>query len=202
MSAVQLSAKSNEHYGPPEYIERVRRVMGGIDLDPASSAAANLIVRATTFYALPQDGRTLPWFGRVYLNPPGGRTIFDSIPAPPDARGGKHSSAALWWYLLTLYWETGRVQQSFFMVFNLELFRYAQGYACPHPLSFPHVFPKERIDFWAPNETGIGPQGAPGHPNALVYLPPMKPGSSDESYRELTLKFREEFSSVGKVFIP
>lgn len=66
---VKLGATS-EWYTPAPYVWRARQVMGGIDLDPASSAEANATVGALEWYGRGQDGLTLPWFGRVWLNPP------------------------------------------------------------------------------------------------------------------------------------
>ena len=65
---------SSEWYTRPKYIEAARVVMGSIDLDPASSTAANEIVKATQFYTQEQNGLLQPWFGNVWLNPPYGRT--------------------------------------------------------------------------------------------------------------------------------
>ena len=59
-----------EWYTPMKYVDAARRVMGGIDLDPASNAVAQSHINAGTFYTREQNGLSLPWTGRVWLNPP------------------------------------------------------------------------------------------------------------------------------------
>ena len=62
----------NEWYSPPEIVDAAKLVMGGIDLDPATSFEANQTVGATAYYTKSDDGLSLPWRGRVWLNPPYG----------------------------------------------------------------------------------------------------------------------------------
>lgn len=65
----QTSGKT-EYFTQPFIIEAARSTMGCIDLDPASCAAANGIVKASRFFDAMIDGLKQPWFGNVWLNHP------------------------------------------------------------------------------------------------------------------------------------
>jgi hypothetical protein len=60
----------NEWFTPSEYIELARTVLGEIDLDPASNAKAQEVVRAKRYFTREDSGLNKEWTGRVWLNPP------------------------------------------------------------------------------------------------------------------------------------
>jgi len=60
-----------EWYTPADIIGRVRNVLDGIDLDPASCFKANRVVRAETFFGHDIDGLSRSWIaGSVWMNHP------------------------------------------------------------------------------------------------------------------------------------
>lgn len=67
---VSYNAGNSEWYTPADYIELALKVMGSIDLDPASSEIANEIVKAEKFYTAEDDGLSQEWSGNIWLNPP------------------------------------------------------------------------------------------------------------------------------------
>jgi hypothetical protein len=76
--SILTSQGTIEWYTPPDIIERARAVMGGIDLDPASSEAAQRWIKAAIYHTLNAPSEQ-PWNGRVWLNPP-----FDDTPTWVD----------------------------------------------------------------------------------------------------------------------
>lgn len=189
---VQHSSKSNEHYTPVEYIEAARVVMGGIDLDPATTAIVNReLVKSFDYFTEEEDGLARNWWGRVWLNPPGG-----------TVRTGKRtrSRSAIWWAKLVEEYEAGRVGQAIFMGFTLEIVRTSQTESPISVIEFPCCFPKDRIDFLTQideADTGFShflEQGQPGHANVIAFLPPKA-----DVLGESVMKFQQVFSKFGVV---
>jgi ParB-like chromosome segregation protein Spo0J len=67
---ISQNSGDNEWYTPIEYIESSRKVMGSIDLDPATSIKANKIVKAKNIYTINENGLLNEWYGNIFLNPP------------------------------------------------------------------------------------------------------------------------------------
>ncbi len=148
-----MSSERKEWYTPAAYVDAAREVMGGIDLDPASSAIANQVVKASAYYAADNDGMAVEWHGRVWLNPPYG-----------SEDGEAESNQARWSRRLIDEYRSGRVTEAVLLV------NATPSNAWWAPLwDFPICFTNRRIRFFLPS----GEQAKqPTHSNALVYLGP------------------------------
>ncbi len=74
------TGNTSTHHGwhtPPEIMHGLYVVFGTFDLDPCSSTRnrRRAPVRARTYFTLDDDGLRLPWHGRVFVNPPYGRSV-------------------------------------------------------------------------------------------------------------------------------
>jgi len=73
---LMFSSKSNEHFTPLDFLEKVREFYGGwIDLDPASNGVDDSHSRASANYDKELDGLRWEWPGNVFLNPPYSRDL-------------------------------------------------------------------------------------------------------------------------------
>jgi phage N-6-adenine-methyltransferase len=145
-----LSSKSTEWYTPKKYIEAARLVMGSIDVDPASNAYANEIVKAAIYYTKETNGYDKPWPGNVWLNPPYG---YD----------GPKANQSRWSQRLIEQYQAGITKQAVLLVSaNMET-KWFQA-MCDYPV----CLPDHRINFYQPD----GKRSGSTHASALVYLGP------------------------------
>ncbi len=196
------SSESNEYYTPPAIVEAARTTLGAIDLDPASCAEANEVVRATEYYTPDARGGGLRpgWrfapgaalvSARVFLNPPGGKV-------------GKRSSAVVWWEKLCDEWLDDNVEQAVFICFNLEVLNTTQGSPSPC-LDFPICYFRQRPRFWPPGTPPElrGLSGAPKYPGCAVYVPPAPIDDASEAAELAGVRrFRAAFTPLGRVVVP
>jgi hypothetical protein len=129
--------RGNKHVEDYEWIsnrdlvDSAHLLMGGIDLDPASSVMANKYVNADNFYTITDDGlNEKEWFGKVYLFPPN-RSYFWNTKAYrwKPTRGLSPtliSGHALWWETLKRKWLTGEVDQAVYFSNCPDMFQYCQ----------------------------------------------------------------------------
>jgi hypothetical protein len=201
----QHLSNSAEHQTPAYIVEPSRRVLGKIDLDPASCTEANEVVQALTYYAPPFDGLTFDWYGRVLLNPPGGALVMTKKMmkkigyeaaaelseqfAEEAERWKTKSRAVAWWRKLTEEWLEGNTHEAIFVGFNLDILQASQGEdEWPDILKFPLCVPQRRIQFVSSGESGRQPT----HGNVIVYLPHCA-GDSE--------KFEAAFAHLGSVSV-
>jgi len=151
MTEAKHLSKSNEQYTPLEITESVREVLGRIDLDPASSELANEErVKADYIYTKENGLETFEedWFGRVFLNPPGG--------GQPLVNGvGIRSNPVLFWAKLMHEWEAGNVEAAIVLGFTIEVLQTTQGEPGAPMLLFPFCIPRRRLRFDMPREEKI-----------------------------------------------
>lgn len=212
MDNVRHSSATAEHFTPSEVVEPARRVLGSIDLDPASSALVNeQLVKAERFFDASTNGFLAQWSGTVFLNPPGGTCDAEGVTLVkiPDRKGWfrpdgtpakGQSSQKAWWFKLMREYTERRVEAAIFVCFSVELLQTTQNQDddswLPIPLDFAICYPRKRVDYLRDKGDGVLKRGgAPPHASAIIYVPP----------RCLTPQygsFVDAFSPLGRVVVP
>lgn len=70
---INQTSGEQEYFTPMPIVDAARRVMGSINLDPASSTLVNERIRAGAIFTKNYDGLKQEWFGNVWVNHPFGR---------------------------------------------------------------------------------------------------------------------------------
>ena len=76
---ISQNTGESEWYTPEHIISAARKVLGKIDLDPASHEDAQDQIQATMFFSKGDDGLAQDWWGRVWLNPPYAQPLVDQF---------------------------------------------------------------------------------------------------------------------------
>jgi phage N-6-adenine-methyltransferase len=122
----------NEWYTPQHIIDKVYQVMGGIDLDPASHADANAIIKAETFFTGEDNSLNRDWNGRVFMNPPYAQPLVGEFCAK-----------------LTEEVRAGDVTEAIVLVNNATETQWFQDMAIEANAV---CFPRGRVKFWHPRK--------------------------------------------------
>jgi len=133
VSLAQQPTKSNEWYTPALYIEAARKVMGTIDLDPASCADANQTVKALYYYTQAENGLAHRWYGNVWCNPP----YTQVVPG--------HSSIKAWVSKAHRLYQEGAIEQCILLIPNDTSTKWFEWL-----WEYPICFPPKRIKFLIP----------------------------------------------------
>lgn len=184
---VLTSSASCTWYTPSWLLDRVRLVLGRIDLDPASDETANRTAKADRI--ITEDGVEAPWLdhpGAIFCNPPGRRSGAVSVPS-------------LFWARLMREREDRKITHAIFLSFTLNSLQTTQRKSTPAMGEFPCCILKKRVIFESPERMSIKgftdvpsarkPAPSP-HPSAMIYVP----GIEDRS--DL---FEEHFSDLGTI---
>lgn len=169
------SSESNEWYTPEYFVAAARKLMGNIDLDPASCVEANETVKADKIYTINDDGLAQVWSGRVFLNPPYGYL---------NGRRGI-SSAGHWSHEMLRRYRAGEVEEAVIIV-NASV-----GDVWWRSLmqELPFCLGYKRTKFNTPS--AIEKKDRPSKGNCVFYL-----GKNKERFRDI---FETEFE-IGAVF--
>jgi hypothetical protein len=139
-----LTSKTNEHYTPLEFLAHVYAFLGTVNLDPCSSTLNNPTVFADCHYTKEMDGLALPWFGKVFCNPPYGNGLLQ------------------WSEKIKTEYESGNVSEALFLVPSRTDTKWTRSLE-----SYSRVYLYQRIKFADINRI---PQDSAPFPSVVFYF--------------------------------
>lgn len=144
---VSFNGGENEWYTPRHFIDAARRVMGGIDVDPASNPQAQEWIGAGRYFTKDDSGLVAEWRGAVWMNPPYAQPLI-----------GQFCDK------VCVEYQAGRTTQSIVLVNNGTETKWGQQLLSAASAV---CFPSGRIKFIDQNGQ---PSGAPLQGQMFVYL--------------------------------
>ena len=126
---IHSNTEDREFITNQDIVTAAHGLLGGIDLDPASSEFANTHVCAGEIYTPSDDGLNCqPWYGKVYLFPPAGAYFWDKKrqrwKMTRASSPSLMSSHAVWFNRLYKEWLAGEVTEGLFFTNVPDMIRY------------------------------------------------------------------------------
>lgn len=151
-----MGTGENEWYTPPDVLEDVRALLGTIELDPASSDAAQKHVKAQRYFTINDDALGQDWEGKVFLNPPYAQPAIEHFATK-----------------LAAEYQAGRITEAVMLTHNYTDTRW---FHVAESVSAAICFTRGRIRFLDPE----GNLAAPTQGQAFFYL-----GNREQAFREI-----------------
>ena len=194
MNYQTVSFSDVDFVSPPELIATTASLFGGeIELDPASSEQANLVVQAQKYISWHKNGLNQEWKSKnVYLFPP--RSILNGDEQPKDTRlfrknlRFKKSAQRVWLELAYNKWIRNEFEQAVIFLTSTEVaLLVTQKIGFDFPLCVlsekPHLLREKDLKPIDTKEFGF-----------VYYLPPR------EGYQQAVHNFCDLYSTLGRVY--
>jgi len=178
-----------------DLIDNAHQIMGGIDLDPASSAKANEYVNAKHFFTPKDDGlNEQEWFGNVYVFPPKHSYFWHHMSQRWKMTRGLSptltSSYSIWWRIMKHKWLKGEIEQGIYFANAPDMFMYCQD-IFDHPVCVFRTRPSLRQHFIHTGELKTRTTCT----SFAVFLQPKK------NISEATEHFVELYGEMGRILV-
>lgn len=194
MNYQTVSFSENDFISPPELIATTASLFGGeIELDPASSEQANLVVQAKKYFTWKENGLNQAWSAKnVYLFPP--RDLLTKEDQPKDTRlfrktlHFRKSAQRVWLELAYNKWLRTEFEQGLIFLTSTEVaLLVTQKIGFDFPLCIlsekPHLLREKDLK---PIDTRVL--------GFVYYLPPR------EGYQQAVHNFCDLYSTLGRVY--